>query len=191
MDILLQIWGGSFYLANKILLALAEGRSAQVQRRLKIAGWSIFLLGVPAWVIILVGQHDWIAAAIEAGGIPAMVLGLYNTIRHPKQASRHVNRLVTLCIYTALAFGLTLSLIHHGGMTSITQALECGVMIGFLLGSFILAKGNQLGWLLFMLMNLSMALLMHLQNQPILMVQQLLSLCFVLYGFTQAFHQKN
>lgn len=191
MDLLLQIWGGSFYLANKVLLACAEGRSAPVQRRLKIAGWSIFLLGVPAWVIILIGQHDWIAAAIEAGGIPAMLLGLYNTIQHPQQASRRLNRLVSLCIYVALAIGLTLSLIHHGGLTSLTQVLESGVMVGFLLGSYILAQGNPLGWLFFMLMNLSMAALMYLQAHPILMVQQLISLCFVLYGFIQASRLKS
>lgn len=58
MDVFLQLWGGLFYLANKMLFSLAEAqRSAQRQRRLKIVGWSIYILGVPPWVIILVG-HD-------------------------------------------------------------------------------------------------------------------------------------
>ena len=82
MDLLLQIWGGSCYLSNKILFSVAESQSESIKRKLKIFGWLTYLLGVPAWVIILVSHNDWIAASIEAGGIPAMLLGLYNTIHN-------------------------------------------------------------------------------------------------------------
>lgn len=64
-----------------------------------------------------------------------------------------------------------------------TQVLEIGVMLGFLLGSYYMAKNSPNGWLFCMLMNLSMASLMFVQEKSILMAQQLLSLCFVLYGF--------
>jgi hypothetical protein len=57
-------------------------------------------------------------------------------------------------------------------------------MIGFLIGSYLLAKSNVYGWLFFMLMNGSMASLMLIQHKPLLFGQQLVSLCFVIYGFT-------
>lgn len=185
MDLILQIWGGSFYLINKVLFALSEGLHGKTKKNLKITGWSIYILGVPAWVIILVGHQDWIAASIEAGGIPAMLLGLYNTYHDHKRPHRTFNICVTLCTYSFLVFGLIYSLNLHGGITSVSQVLEVGVMLGFLLGSYYMAKNNPNGWLFFMLMNLSMASLMFLQDKPILMAQQLLSLCFVVYGFNK------
>jgi nicotinamide riboside transporter PnuC len=65
----------------------------------------------------------------------------------------------------------------------LTQILEIGVMIGFLLGSYLLAKNRSRGWLFFMLMNVSMGSLMLLQDKPILAFQQAVSLCFVVYGY--------
>jgi hypothetical protein len=185
MDLILQIWGGSFYLTNKILFALSEGKHGKTKKYLKVSGWSFYILGVPAWVIILVGHEDWIAASIEAGGIPAMLLGLYNTCHDNNRPHKAFNAFVTLCTYSSLAFGLIYSLSIHGGITSVSQILEVGVMLGFLMGSYFMAKNNPNGWLFFMLMNLSMASLMFLQEKPILMVQQLLSLCFVIYGFNK------
>lgn len=194
IDLLLQLWGGAFYLTNKILFALSEGKHGLAKKNLKIKGWVIYILGVPAWVIILISHQDWIAASIEAGGIPAMLLGLYNTYHDNKKPHLLFNRIVALCTYSSLAFGLSYSFIHHGGIVSISQVLELGVMLGFLLGSYSIAKNNPVGWLFFMLMNLSMAALMLLQEKPILMVQQLVSLCFVIYGLKKSrshSHQKS
>ncbi len=56
-------------------------------------------------------------------------------------------------------------------------------MIGFLLGSYLLAKNNRKGWLFFMAMNMSMATLMLIQEKPLLSLQQMVSLSFVIYGF--------
>ncbi|OUR89466.1 hypothetical protein A9Q81_21700 [Gammaproteobacteria bacterium 42_54_T18] len=186
MDLILQVWGGSFYLINKILLALSEGKYGNTQKNLKVTGWSIYILGVPAWVIILVGHNDWIAASIEVGGIPAMLLGLYNTYHDNQRPHKAFNCFVTLCTYSSLVLGFLYSLNIHGGITSITQVLEVSAMLGFLMGSYYMAKGNSYGWLFYMLMNLSMASLMFLQDKPILMTQQILSLCFVLYGFNKS-----
>lgn len=186
MDLLLQIWGGSCYLANKILFSISESQNETIKRKLKIFGWLIYLLGVPVWVVILLSHNDWIAASIEAGGIPAMLLGLYNTIHNHQKVNHAFNTIVSLCTYSSLAFGLSFSIYLHGGITSLTQILEVGVMLGFLLGSYFLAKGNSNGWLMFMLMNISMASLMFIQEKPILMAQQILSLCFVLYGFSKS-----
>jgi hypothetical protein len=184
MDLILQIWGGSFYLVNKILFALSEGKPEK--KGFRIIGWMIYILGVPAWVTILLSHHDWIAASIEAGGIPAMLLGLFNTYYDHKKEHKTFNKFVFLCTYSSLLFGLTYSILHHGGITSVSQVLEIGVMLGFLLGSYLIAKSNPSGWFFFMLMNISMALLMLLQDKSILMAQQLVSLCFVIYGFKKS-----
>lgn len=179
----LQIWGGLFYLTNKIFFAISEGQEAQNAKKLKILAWSIYLLGVPAWVIILISHENWIAASIEAGGIPAMLLGLYNTFHEHQKVNKTLNHFVTFSTYLFLAFGIIYSISIYGGITSLSQVLEVGVMLGFLLGSYYMAKSSPKGWLFFMLMNISMASLMFLQDKPILMAQQLLSLCFVFYGF--------
>lgn len=186
MDMVLQIWGGGFYLLNKIFFALAEGRQEALQKKLRIIGWVVYLLGVPAWVIILVSKHDWIAAAIEAGGVPAMLFGLLNACRNTNIAGSPLDLMAALFTYAALCFGVAYSVYDYGGLTSASQLLEVGVMVGFLLGSYLLAKKNSYGWLFFMLMNGSMATLMFLQHKPLLSIQQLVSLCFVIYGFAVA-----
>jgi hypothetical protein len=88
MDLILQIWDGSFYLANKVLFSFAEGRKGSSKRSLKIAGGMIYVLGVPAWVIVLIGKHNWIAASIEAGGFPAMLFGLFNAFKDTESINR-------------------------------------------------------------------------------------------------------
>jgi len=186
MNLFLQIWGGSFYLSNKILLAIAESRAKKSRRLFRLAGWLVYILGVPAWVIILISQQNWIAASIEAGGVPSMLLGLYNVYTQKKVSSRTLEGIALSVTYIALALGVGYSLLEHGGITSVTQVLEIGVMVGFLLGSYFLAKNRSFGWLFFMLMNGSMALLMFIQNKPILSVQQICSLCFVGYGYVSA-----
>ena len=186
MDLILQFWGGGFYLLNKILFALAEGKRPDRKRLLKLFGWTVYILGVPAWVIILVGKHDWIAAAIETGGIPAMLLGLYTVYSGRRTPNRAFDLFAAISTYAFLLLGVIFSLYDYGGVTSLSQLLEMGVMIGFLAGSYLLAKNSIHGWLFFMLMNVSMASLMFIQDKPLLTAQQLVSLCFVIYGFYAA-----
>lgn len=191
MDLILQIWGGGFYLLNKLLFAVAQGKPAALHKKISLLAWVIYILGVPAWVIILLGHQNWIAASIEAGGVPAMLLGIYNTYHDNRKHNRFFNRFVAFCTYASLLFGLSYSVFVHGGIVSVTQLLEIGVMMGFLLGSYAVAKNKDVGWLFFMLMNLSMAALMYLQDKPILMAQQLLSLCFVGYALMVARQAKG
>lgn len=186
MDLMLQVWGGGFYLLNKILFALAEGRTLSVRRRFRLYGWAVYLLGVPAWVVILVGKHDWIAAALEAGGVPAMLYGLANAWRDTARPNRTLDRLTSLVTYAFIAWGVGYSLYDYGGITAISQLLEIGATVGFLMGSYLLAKNNIWGWPMFMLMNGSMGALMAIQGKPLLAVQQLVSLGFVLYGASAA-----
>ena len=191
MDLVLQVWGGAFYLINKMLFAFSEGKKGRVKKTLKMNGWIIYILGVPAWVIILVGHQNWIAASIEAGGIPAMILGLYNTYYDNQRQHKWFNYTVAICTYSSLVFGLLYSVLTHGGITSLSQVLEVGVMLGFLLGSYAIAKDKAIGWFFFMLMNLSMGALMLLQGKPILMLQQLVSFSFVFYAYIQSRPKKS
>lgn len=183
MDIALQIWGGSFYLINKVLFALAEGKEQKIKRNLKLNGWAIYILGVPAWVIILLSEQNWIAASIEAGGVPSMFLGLYTVYQDTNSPHGLLDRVASFFTYGSIALGVGYSLCDYGGVTAFTQILEMGVMVGFLLGSYLLAKNDRWGWLFFMLMNGSMAILMLIEHKPLLAVQQIVSLCFVTYGF--------
>ncbi len=191
MDLVLQIWGGLFYLTNKICFALAEGKEKNKKRQLKIIGWTIYILGVPAWVAILIFKHDWIAASIEAGGIPAMLFGLFNVYKNSEKPNSFFDIIASFFSYAFIIFGTSYSLYDYGGITSISQLLEIGVMIGFLLGSYHLAKNKAYGWLFFMIMNGSMGTLMIIQNKPILAIQQAVSLCVVVYGFITAIRVKR
>ena len=184
MDIILQAWGGGFYLLNKIFLALAEGKKPKTKRQLKIIGWIIYILGVPAWVIILFSKHAWIAASVEVGGIPSMLLGVLTAYRGHNSSNRALDLTASISTYVFLILGVCYSVYDYWGITSISQLLEMGVMFGFLTGSYLLAKNNSSGWLFFILMNGSMAALMFMQHKPLLSIQQLVSLGFVLYGFT-------
>jgi hypothetical protein len=183
MDIALQFWGGGFYLINKIFFALAEGKKQNIKRKLKLYGWAIYILGVPAWVLILLSKQNWIAASMEAGGIPSMFLGFYTVFQNSKLPNSIFDKVVSFFTYGSIALGVSYSLFDYGGITSFSQVLEMGVMLGFLLGSYLLAKNNRTGWLFFMLMNGSMATLMFIQNKPLLTAQQIVSLSFVTYGF--------
>ena len=184
MDIMLQVWGGGFYLLNKILFAFAEGKEENTKRQLKLVGWTLYIVGVPAWVIILISKHDWIAASIEAGGVPSMLFGLFTVYQNAESPNKIFDMIASFFTYGFLILGVSYSVYDYGGITSVSQILEIGVMIGFLIGSYLLAKNNSYGWLFFMLMNGSMASLMLIQNKPFLSIQQVVSLCFVIYAFT-------
>lgn len=184
MDIFLQVWGCVGYLLAKILLAHAEG--LKDDRKWRLAGWSAYLIGLPAWVILLVSKHNWIAAAIEAGGAPALTLGLVLAWKRLDKVPQYVDWGVKSFTYLIIAIGTGYSLYYFGGITTFSQLLEIGVTVGFLLGSYLVAKKNPVGWLLFAVMLMSMGTLMHIQGKPILVWQQAISLIFVINGFIRS-----
>ncbi|MEO0565675.1 MAG: hypothetical protein AAF125_26445, partial [Chloroflexota bacterium] len=61
--------------------------------------------------------------------------------------------------------------------------LELAVTVGFLAGTYLLARENPLGWVLFMVMNASMATLQGVRGNWLLTLQQIVSLGFVVYGY--------
>ena len=112
-----------------------------------------------------------------------MLLGLHTVYQNSNSPNRLFDKVASFFTYGSIALGVGYSLFDYGGITSFSQILEMGVMLGFLLGSYLLAKNNRTGWLFFMIMNGSMATLMLIQHKPLLAVQQIVSLSFVIYGF--------
>lgn len=180
MDIFLQIWGGLCYLLNKVFLSFAE--NSENERVWRIYGWILYLVGLPAWVIILVGKHNWIAASIETGGAPSMLLGLIVAAKGIEQTPRLLQKCAAIFAFGLLFCGVSYSLYDYRGITSVSQMLEICVMAGFLVGTYLLAKKNPNGWYWFILMNLAMGTLMAIQSKSFLAVQQAVSLCFVVRG---------
>ena len=180
LDIFLQISGGLSYLLNKVFFSRAErGLTAASRKAWRIRSWIVYLIGLPVWVVVFVSEHNWIAAAVESGGAPAMISGLIVAWRGHGAEPRWLNHLAKLSV----VFGLGLSLYEYGGITDITQVLELGIAAGFLLGTYLMAKDSQQGYLWLMLGNVSCSSLMGLEGFYILMVQQLVSLVFVVDAF--------
>jgi hypothetical protein len=176
MDILLQIWGGSSYLLNKICFSRAERSAApDANKAWRLRSWAVFLAGLPAWVTVFILEHNWIAAAVEAGGAPAMLMGFIVAQRGHGREPRWLDYLARFSV----VFGLAASLYDFGGITTLTQVYELCVAAGFLIGTYFSAKDNVNGYFGFMLGNLSCAVLMGNQGYYILMAQQLVSLVFV------------
>ena len=188
MLFILQLWGGAAYLMNKICFCLAErSRDRRANRRWRLWSWAIFLAGLPAWVAVFAMEHNWIAAAVESGGVPAMAVGLIIALRGHGAEPRWLDRLAKYSV----VFGLGASLYDFGGITTLTQCLELAIAAGFLMGTYLLAKDRAHGYFWFMLGNVSCAALMAVQGYSILMAQQTLSLAFVADAYRQRRNATN
>lgn len=176
----LQIWGGSFYLLNKIFFSQAErGADATSRKTWRIRSWIVYLAGLPAWVTVFISEHNWIAAAVESGGAPTMIAGLIMAWKGEETGPDWLRHLARLSVI----FGLGLSLYEYGGITDISQLLELGIVAGFLIGTYLTAKDSQYGYLWLMLGNVSCSTLMGLEGFYLLMGQQLISLAFVIDAY--------
>jgi hypothetical protein len=184
IDLFLQIWGGIGYLLAKILLAYAEG--VNNGRKWRIIGWVSYLAGIPAWVILLVSKNNWVVAAIDLGSIPSMILGLVTTWKQDSKVNETFDIVVKFSTLFMIILGISYSIYYFHGITTFSQILEILVTFGFLLGSYLLAKNNPAGWLLFALMCISMGILMLLQDKTLLVIQQGISLIVVIGGYIKA-----
>ena len=179
-DVMLQIWGGLCYLLNKICFSRAErSRTGAGRKQWRVRSWGVYLAGLPAWVAVFLSKHDWIAAGVESGGAPAMLAGLLIALRGRGAEPRWLDMVSKL----AVVLGLALSVYEFGGINTLGQFLELGIAAGFLLGTYLAAHNQAQGYLWLMLGNLSCAALMGRQGFSILMVQQLLSLAFVVDAY--------
>ena len=184
---LVQWLGGGLYLLNKVFLAFKERARYRGNfpraRYCQIAAWSVYLCGLPFWLFIFLSRHNWIAAAEEASGLPAMLLGLVTALcANDEKTPSWLDCLALVCIL----LGLLYSLYDIGPMTAFTQWLEAGLALGFLAGTYQLARQKTAGYLWFALMNVSCGCLMWLQNYPWLALQQALSLGFVADAYRMA-----
>lgn len=186
MTLLLQWLGGGFYLLNKVFLSCSEhtSKNETTARRWRIASWIVYLLGLPPWVIIFIGKHNWIAASVEACGGLTMALGLVMALQRSRQTVS--TRLTQSLDYIARIFiviGFGISLYDFGGITTINQILEIALVTGFLLGTYQLAHKRYSGYLWYVLMHVSCAVLMKIEQNGLLYYMQLVSLIFIIDAY--------
>jgi hypothetical protein len=178
----LQLWGGAFYLLNKLLFSRAERAiNQQHQQKWMVRAWTAYLIGLPPWVLIFISEGNWIAAAVESSGVPAMLIGLSAAWQgHVKfHAFTWLDYLAKLMIL----IGLGLSFYNYGGLATLNQFLELGIAAGFLIGTYLLAKSKPQGYFWLTIGNISAAYLMMRQKYFLLMIQQVISLSLVLDAY--------
>ncbi len=192
MDQVLQWLGGGLLLLNKIFFSRAERARKRHQEKLaqewRIAAWAACLGGITPWVILFFREKNWIAAAMEVGGTPSVLMGLIIAVRgEEKKPPRWLNLLAQACI----AVGLGYSLYDFGGLTTPSQGLELVLVAGFLVGTYLLAKEDPRGYLWYVPMHLACGWLMWIQDYPWLALQQAASLLFVADAYWMARQSKE
>ena len=137
------------------------------------------MTGLPAWIFIFVFEHNWIAAAVESGGAPSMLMGLILARRGGGKEPKGLDTIARI----AVLMGIAISFYEFGGIKTLNQLLELGIAAGFLMGTYMMAKNKTQGYLWLMLGNVSCASLMGIEGYRVLMAQQLVSLVFVTDAF--------
>ena len=182
LNILLQIWGGLFYLLNKLFFSKAERAVNQRhQQKWRLLAWTSYLIGLPPWVFIFISERNWIAAAVESSGVPAMLIGL--SAARQGHIQLHENVWLDYLAKLMIIIGLGLSFYDFGGLATLHQFLELGIAAGFLMGTYLLAKSKPQGYFWLTLGNMSAALLMMRQGYFLLMTQQIISFGVVIDAY--------
>lgn len=179
--VLYQILGGVFYLLNKIFLSLGERNGKKVLGKFNFKTWSwiSFLIGLPFWLILFFIEKNYIALALESSAIPSLVLGLINS----KGLNKKEPFWIKYFVIFSVIFGLYFSIDHNHGLNSLKQFSEIIMVSTFLIGTYYLAKGKNIGYLYYIFMHLSCIYLMHLNNFWFLVIQQIISIGFVLDAY--------
>ncbi|MCP6719959.1 MAG: multidrug transporter [Patescibacteria group bacterium] len=174
-----EAFAGLGYLLQKVFLLIAEGDESVCGRRWRISGWIAYLIGLPMWMVIFFIESDLILIFVEGGGAPSMVLGLIIALRGSGKEPEWLNTFAIVMTFV----GIGVSLYVFGGLVTLTQALELGVAIGFLVGTYLLARKNPTGWPWYLLMNGSAGTLMWMQEYPLLALQQAFSFIIVIAAY--------
>jgi hypothetical protein len=183
IDGLLQLWGGVFYLLNKIFFSFTERARTDADRKSwRTKSWIVYIIGLPAWVIIfcLPENRNWIAASLEIGGLPSMILGL---VLAQKEGNTKPSRVLDHIALAFVVIVIIVSLYDYGGLTTLNQGLELALTVGYLVGTYLLAKKRPSGYLWFIPMNVACGWLMWREQYPWLMWQQVASLLFIVDAF--------
>ncbi|MDR2447820.1 MAG: hypothetical protein LBD58_11145 [Treponema sp.] len=117
-------------------------------------------MGVPAWVILLAGGRDWIAAAIETAGVPAILLGIVMTWKQNNNQNKIIDWSVKAFICLVILFGVSYSKYIFNEVKTFSQILEIIIIFAYLASDCLLGKRNPLAWLMFMAGLVSMSVLM-------------------------------
>lgn len=180
----LQWFAGGMYLLNKVFFSFSEHAERRekhlVAERWTIAAWSVYLAGLIPWVVIFIRWHNWIAAFLEASGAPSMVLGLWLAV---KRQDRKKPRWLDYLAFVAATTGVVCSVYDFGGLNTLRQWLEIVLTLGFLVGTYQLAHKRAGGYLWYVLMHVSCGLLFYVQHSPWLVVQQVVSLMFIVDAY--------
>jgi len=188
METFLQYWGGVGYFLAKVLLVRSE--FIENNRNLRLIGWFVYLLGLPAWVIILVSRQNWIAASIETAGVPAILLGIVMTWKQNNNPNKIIDWCIRIFTCLMILIGVSYSIYIFNGIKTFSQILEIIIIFGYLVSNYLLAKRNPFAWLMFMVGLISMSILMYIQGKPILCIQQLISLIPAVIGFIKNIKQE-
>jgi len=86
-----------------------------------------------------------------------------------------LERLALICIPIGFAY----SLYDFGGFNTLNQWLEIVLVAGFQVGTYLLAKERAVGYLWYMMMNISCGWLMWREDYQWLFLQQMASLLLV------------
>ena len=99
---------------------------------------------------------------VEAAGIPAIFLGLFGAI-YGLEKERPWLKIVS---YVAAAIGVAASVADRGVPNSLAQLMELGSVVGFVVGTCLLARERISGYFWYLSMNASMGWLMFEQGYP-------------------------
>jgi hypothetical protein len=184
LQLVLQAWGGLFYLLQKVFLSMAERAELQSWRNKtwRVRSWIVYLIGLAPWVVIYIQKRNWIAATLEACSAPAMVYGLV-AAWFPLLLLKDEPLWLKPIPYVALAGAFWWSVADYGGITSVTQVLELGMVAGFLMGTYRLARDNASGYLWYILMCGANIPLLKINGQPWLVAQQVVSIGFIIDAY--------
>ena len=109
-----------------------------------------------------------------------MFLGLVIALRGTtRNKPRWLDRIALVCIPLGFAY----SRYDFGGLNTINQWLEIGLVLGFLIGTYLLANDRASGYLWYVLMHLTCGWLMWIQGYPWLFLQQVVSLGFIVDAY--------
>lgn len=121
-----------------------------------------------------------------------MVLGLVIALQgHQKSSSPRLARWLDRIARFLILVGFGISLYDFGGITTFNQVLEIGLVAGFLVGTYLLAHNKPFGYLWYVLMHVSCAWLMKIENRELLFYMQLLSLVFIFDAYLMTRRQKK
>lgn len=138
-----------------------------------------YLLGIPFIAILLFLEDAWLFGWLELGGIPAVAATMFQA-RKRRGEKRKKLPWYDWVVIASIPVGITFSVWDFHGLKAFTQYLEIVGAAGFLVGTYLQFKDRESCYWWFLLMNVGTGWLFFLRDQPVMVVQQILSIVFIL-----------